>query len=457
MTAPHSTRLRTARKILTIAVFSSLCGLVQAEDLLQIFNVAVNKDPEIRQARANFNAQHTRLDQGRSVLMPTISLTGRTSRDTNGVDGAAPTGGFFPSPSHSFANGYNNKGYGLSLRQNLLNFEAWYTWQSTKKADLVAELTLTQAEQNLIMRVATAYFDVLRSKTNLASFTAEEEASLQVLEQTRQRFEVGLIPITDVYESQANADLANVNKLVEENNLSQRYEALEAITGTPYSNVAGLSTEFPITTADTSLNEWTSLALENNIALQSAEIDFEAKKDDARAAKAAMLPTLELNAQYNWSQSGNVIGFNPNLPTINTGITLNFSMPLFAGGLNRARMRQAYYLRDASEESLLLTRRNSLQTIRNSYRSVETDVRAVAARAQAIVSAQSALEATLVGLEVGSRNAVEVVLSQRTLFQAQRDYANARFTYVIDTLNLKQAAGTLNPQDMIEINEWLVE
>ena len=428
-----------------------------AEDLVQIYDLAVSNDPEIRQARANYNATHTLLDQGRSQLLPSVNLTARSSRDSSGIAGAPPVGAEGRLQPHSFQNGFNTKGYGLSVQQNLLNFQAWYLFKSAQKSDQIAALNLAQSEQQLIMRVATAYFNVLRSEANLASFRAETDASGQVLDQTQQRFDVGLIPITDVYDSQANADLAEVNLLVEENNLNQALEALEAITGQPYMNVADLNTEFPITTSDTSIEEWTSVTLENNLALQSAEIDLDAKEDDAKAARAAMFPTVALNLSYNWNESGNPFSFTPNLPSENTGITLNFAMPLFAGGLNRARMRQAYYTRDASEEALLLTRRSSTQSIRNAYRSVETDVRAVNARAQAIVSAQSALEATQVGAEVGTRNVVDVVLAQRTLFQAQRDYANARFDYVIDTLTLKQAAGVLSPQDVIDLNEWLVE
>jgi outer membrane protein len=220
--------------------------------------------------------------------------------------------------------------------------------------------------------------------------------------------------------------------------------------------VAKLGENFPITTADTSLQDWTSLAMDNNLSLQAAAIDLEAKRDDARAARAAMFPTMELSMSYNWNESGNPISFTT-LPQERTAITLNFSLPLFAGGLNSARLRQAYYTRDASEEALLRTRRDSTQAIRNAYRTVETDVRAVAARAQAIVSAQSALEATQVGAEVGTRNVVDVVLAQRTLFQAERDHANARLNYVMNTLALKRAAGTLSPQDVIDLNEWLDE
>lgn len=436
---------------------AGLAPVAQAEDLLQIFNLAVERDPEIRQARASYNAQHTMIEQGRSFLLPTINLTGRTSRDTSGVDGTPPSDGFFVTPAHSFANGFNTKGYGLSLRQALLNMEAWYSYQSALKGDEVAALTLARAEQQLILKVATAYFDVLRSQANLASFQAEEEASLQVLEQAQQRFEVGLIPITDVYDSQANADLAAVNRLVEENNLSQRREALEAIIGQPFGELDGLAENFPIEPSENSLEEWEQLGQENNPTILSAKLDFEARKDDAKAARSAMLPTVELNMNYNWNQSGNPISFTPNLPSESTAVTLNLTIPLYSGGYNSARLRQAYYTRDASEEALLKAKRDNTLATRNAWRNVMTDVRAVAARAQAILSAQSALEATQVGAEVGTRNVVDVVLAQRTLFQAQRDYANARINYVIDTLNLKQAAGILTPQDVIDLNAWLTE
>jgi len=168
-----------------------------------------------------------------------------------------------------------------------------------------------------------------------------------------------------------------------------------------------------------------------------------------------MVPTLDISAGYGWNQSANPFIFFPAAASERTNITLNFSYPLYAGGLNSARKRQAYYTRDASEEALMKTQRDSTQSTRNNYRSVETDVLAVQARAQAIISAESALEATEVGAEVGTRNVVDVVLAQRTLFQPRRDYANARYAYVINTLNLKQAAGILSPQDIIDLNNWL--
>jgi len=424
---------------------------VQADDLAQIFELAANNDPEIRQARANYNASHTTIDQGRSFLLPRVTVGGSTSRDTAGPAVETPFG-----QPHSFQNGFNTKGYNLSINQALLNFEAWYAFKAAKNTDRQAAANLAQAEQQLILKVATAYFNVLRSQDNLASFQGEEDAAARVLEQTRERFEVGLIAITDVYDSQANYDLARVNRLVEENNLNQALEALEAITGRPHSNLESLSSDFPIESLNPdTLAAWVNLAMDNNLAIKAAEYDFAARQEDAKSARASMFPTLQISAGYGWNQSANPFSFFPAIASERTNITLNFSYPLYAGGLNGARKRQAYYTRDASEEALLKTQRDSTQSTRNSYRSVETDVLAVQARAQAIISAESALEATEVGAEVGTRNVVDVVLAQRTLFQTRRDFANARYNYVINTLTLKQAAGILSPQDVIDLNNWL--
>jgi outer membrane protein len=449
MNKAHARINRFIRNKLNVAIFGLLtASTASADDLLQIYNLAVTNDPEIRQARATYNANHTVLDQGISLLLPTISAVASTSRDTR--DEAA---------QHSFSNGFNAHDYGISLRQALINFEAWYAYQAARHQDEAFATQLVQSEQALIMKVATAYFNVLRSQENLATFRAEQDAANQVLDQSQQRFDVGLIPITDVYESQASADLAAVQTLVEENNLNQYIEALEAITGQPHNNVAELQEDFPIVPIDpVDMGEWVNMAQEGNLDIKLAELDLATKEQQARQAKAALYPTVDISASYGWSLNQNpqfnLFGAVPNK---NSTISLNLTVPIFTGGLNRARKAQAYYVRDASEEALLKSRRDNTQSTRNAYRSVETDVRAVAAQAQAIISAQSALDATQVGAEVGTRNVVDVVLAQRTLFQAQRDHDNARFKYVMDTLTLKQAAGLLTPQDVIDLNEWLTE
>lgn len=451
---------KSLRKInLGIFCFCSIFSpVLAAEDLMDIYNLAVDSDPQIRQARAEFNATHTNIAQGLSQLLPTVNFTGNTGRQTTG-----PAEANIFQPAYSFANGFNSKGYGLNIQQNILNFEAWYSYQSIIKSDAAAATNLARSEQELIQRVTGAYFDVLRSEDNLETFEAELEASARILEQQEERFAVGLAPITDVYDSQAAYDLARVNLLVEGNTLNQRYEALEAITGHNHDDVSSLSEKFPVEPlVVSSIEEWVMTANQNNLDVRLARLTMESREYEADAAKAAILPTLSFTANYNWNESG---GFNFNTlagvigdsVNENSSITLNFNIPIFAGGLNKARERQAFYNLDASEESLLNTQRTSTQSVRNNYRSVENNVLTIAARAQAVRSAQSQLDATEAGLEAGTRNIVDVVTAQRLLFQSMRDYANARYTYVINTLNLKQAAGLLSPQDIIDLNEWLVE
>ncbi|MGP1609933.1 MAG: TolC family protein, partial [Burkholderiales bacterium] len=217
----HSRLFKRAALGVAITLMS---GAVLAEDLLQVFNLAVENDPVIRQARANYNAQHTLVDQGRALLLPSINLQGQTARQTQGPTETIPSSNpaLPPTQAHSFQNGFNSKGYSLSLNQAVFNMEAWYSYKSVRKSDQIAMLTLQEAEQQLIMRVATAYFDVLRAQADLTSLQAEEAAATQLLEQTQQRFDVGLIPITDVNDSQFRADAVTVRRLQAENILNQR-------------------------------------------------------------------------------------------------------------------------------------------------------------------------------------------------------------------------------------------
>ena len=431
---------------LVVAMLGSTQG--RAEDLVDIFNLAQDNDPTIREARQRFEANHTLLDQGKSQLLPSVTVQGTTRRAANNT-----------ARQFSYAQGYNQHGWNMNLNQNLLNFEAWYTFQSAKKSDQQAAANLAIAEQDLIVRVASAYFDVLRSQDNLAAFIAEEEAAARILERSEESFEVGLSTVTDVYQSQSSYDLARVNRLVEENNLAQRIEALEVLTGENHRMLESLSEGFPIEGAmPASLPAWEEAAIANNLSVQAAQYQFEASEEDARAARARHLPTVSLTAGYNYQAATEIpnqaLAFTRDA-TKGTNISLNVTIPLYAGGLNAARKRQAYCNRNAAEEVLLFTRRTVMQDIRNAYRSVQTDQVTVEARQQAIVSAESALQTTEVGAEVGTQNMVDVVLALRTLYQAQRDYANARYNYIINTLNLKRAAGSLSPQDVMELNQWL--
>ncbi|MCI5106658.1 MAG: TolC family outer membrane protein, partial [Pseudomonadales bacterium] len=277
-------------------------------------------------------------------------------------------------------------------------------------------------------------------------------------EQTQQREEVGLVAITDVYDAQAAYDLARNTTILQENALRAAFEALEAITGQPHPDIKELTDNFPIVDVDGNLDEWENQAEDNSLAIAAAEFNLEASRKNLRARKADHLPTVDFSGTYYHSVTAGTI--NQGIQSVGgafdgTSLGLSISIPLFTGGATSSRRRAAEYNVLAAEESLELTRRQLTQNIRNAYRRVNTDVLVIAQRQQSITSAQSALDATELGAEVGTRNIVEVLRARENLYRALRQYADARYTYVIDSLILKQVAGILTPQDVIDLNRWL--
>lgn len=458
-------------KLFAIFLLGSLAAAPShGDNLVDILQLALANDPTLRQAEANYRANRENVIQSRSTLLPSFGLQGSTTRLTSGptdsvyVDVPDPLSGSTVrtrvAEDHSFRPGINNHNWGIGINQSVFNLSNWYSFQSAQAADKAAAVNLASQEQDLIMRVATAYFDVLRALDTLETNVQEEEAALRSLEQTRQREEVGLVAITDVYDSQAAYDLARNTTILQEDLLQSRYEALEAITGIPHPNVEILREDFPIIEVDGSLRDWERQAGNNSLFVAAAEYNLLASRKNLRARKSEHLPTVDLSGFF-----GHIV----TAPIVNQGIqigggasdrtqlALNLTIPIYSGGATASRRRAAEYSVVAAQESLELTRRQLTQNIRNAYRRVNTDVLVIAQRQQSITSAQSRLDATELGAEVGTRNIVEVLLARENLYQALRQYADARYNYVIDSLILKQVSGILTPEDIIELNEWLQE
>lgn len=434
------------------------------DDLYEILQLALDNDPSLRQAEASYRANRENMIQSRSALLPSLGIGGSTSRLTSGPTDSVyvtdPLTGqqFRVANDHSFGNGVNNHGWGINLNQSLLNMAAWYSFQSSQASDKAAAVNLAAQEQDLIMRVATAYFDVLRALDTLETNVQEEEAALRSLDQTRQREEVGLVTITDVYDSQAAYDLARNTTILQQDILQARYEALEAITGQPHPDIEVLREDFPIVDAEGNLGEWEDQADSNSLAIASAEFTLEASRKNLKARKSDHLPTVALAGQFGHSVTAPITSQGIQIgggASDRTSLAVSLSIPLYSGGATSSRRRAAEYNVIAAKESLELTKRQLTQNIRNAYRRVNTDVLVIAQRQQSITSAQSALDATELGAEVGSRNIVEVLRARENLFRALRQYADARYNYVLDSLLLKQVAGILTPQDIIELNAWL--
>jgi outer membrane protein len=458
-------------KLLVILLSSTLCtSMSHADDLYEILQLALANDPVLRQAQANYRVNRENMIQSRSPLLPSFGVGGSTARQTSGptdtvyFDTTDPVTGDPVTikilDDHSYKPGINNHGWGVNLTQSLFNLANWYNLKSAQATDQAAAVNFAAQEQELIMRVARAYFDVLRAIDMLETNVQEEEAALRSLEQTRQREEVGLVAITDVYDSQAAFDLARNTTILQQDFLQSRYEVLEAITGQAHPEIELLREDFPIINADGSLGDWERQADSNSLAIAAAEFNLVASRESLKARKSDYLPTINFQG---------TLGHQVTAPIVNQGIrvrggasdftslSLNLNIPLYSGGSRSSRQRAAEYSVIAMQESLELTKRQLTQNIRNSYRAVNTDVLVIAQRQQSITSTQSALDATELGAEVGTRNIVEVLLARENLYRALRQYADARYTYVIDTLILKQVSGILTPQDIIELNDWLQE
>ena len=442
--------------------------LSHADDLAGILGLALDNDPTLRQARAQYRANRELLVQGRAALMPSLGVGGTTSRQTAGPSDSIYANITDPQTGEtrrirvvddmSFQPGQNSHGYGVNLSQALFNLPAWYTFQSAKANDRAAAMTFAAQEQDLIFRVAIAYFDVLRAIDLLETNIQEEEAALTSLEQTRRREEVGLDTIIDVNDSQAAYDLARNTTILQRDILQASYEALEAITGQPHLEVEVLREDFPILQVDGSLPEWEAMADENSLAVAAAQYNLEASQDTLRARKADRLPTLTATGSFTHFVTPTIVrdgvaAAGGAFDQTNLGLTL--SIPLYSGGALSSRRRAAEYNVIAAQEGLELAKRQLTQNIRNAYRRVNTDVLVIAQRQQSIVSAQSALDQTELGVEVGQRNIVELLRARENLYRALREYAVSRYDYVLDTLALKQVTGLLTPQDILDLNQWL--
>ena len=456
-------------KFIGILLFASLnSSQGYGDDLVTILQLALDNDPTLKQAQANYRANRENVTQSRSSLLPSLGVGSGTSRLTSGFTDSQYINVTNPltgekvrtkvRDDHSFRPGINNHNWGVSLTQSVFNLPNWYSFQSAEAADRAAAVNLAAQEQDLIMRVATAYFDVLRAQDLLETNIQEEEAAQRSLEQTQQREAVGLVAITDVYDSQAAYDLARNTTILQQDFLQSRYEALEAITGQGHPEIDTLLDNFPIVEVEGSLNQWEIQADNNSLAIAAAKFNLDASRKTLQARKSDRLPTLDLQGFYGHIVTAPIVSQGVQIgggASDRTQIALNLNIPLYTGGSLSSRKRAAEYNVVAAQESLELTKRQLTQNVRNAYRGVNTDVLVIAQRQQSIISAQSALDATELGAEVGTRNIVEVLLARENLFRALRMYADARYNYVIDSLILKQIAGILTPQDIIELNEWL--
>lgn len=413
----------------------------QAVDLKSVFEQALTNDPQLAAELASANADAQTQGLAGAFVMPTITLS--ADQGTATIE------------SGNTETDYDQSSYGVTLGQTLIAPEAWLGYAAASASTDAAELSARKAEQDVIVRVSESYFNVLRANAGLAAAKATEAAVKRQLEQTQQRFKVGLIAITDVHEAQAQYDSATVDLITAETQLDIAYESLAVLTGKRYDRINPLKEEIALVSpAPADRAHWEQKALGQNLDVLIAQKKELSAQRNHKSKISSHLPSVNLVGTYEVSE--NESRDNPTGAEVtSTYVGINVSMPLFAGGSTWAGQKQAYYQRQAAEKGLEAAQRGTVVNVRNQYRMLEADIARVKARKQAMTSAQSAMEATQTGYEVGTRNIVEVLTAQRGVFGAQLNYANARYDYVINLLKFRQTVGELSAADIDEVNNWL--
>ncbi|NQZ26171.1 MAG: outer membrane channel protein TolC [Colwellia sp.] len=443
------------------ATFSSTQA--QADDLLTVYQQALLNDPVVLKAQAQFMIVKEDIEQARSVLLPQINASGgisiseRESQQTQLVGSDVVV---YDTTSNTDATNF-----GANLNMQLYRHDSWLRLGNAEKSAHQSDLNYQVAKQDLITRVAKAYFDLLSTKDDLVFATAEKDAIARQLEQTKQRFSVGLTAITDVYEAQAQFDSAVTEEIRAENAIFQAEEELRVITNTYPRNVSVLNTQrFSTSTpVPNSADEWQVTAEAKNLDLIAAKVGIDIAQENISIARAGHYPTLSLNGNWGSSKSKTsveALGFNedfdetPYFNDYSVGITLN--VPIYSGGAIQSSVRQAQSRFVLASQDLSLTHRGVVRTTRNAYNTVIAAISAIKAFEQSVLSANKALEATEAGFEVGTRTIVDVLDSTRNLYNAKRNLSSTRYAYIQNVLLLKRAAGTITDEDISAINTGLM-
>ncbi len=421
-------------------------GTAQAMDLQQAYQDALRYDAGWASTREQYAASEENATQAEAALLPQVSASGTLSSIH-----ISPTEQF---PAFGLYNRtYTNKLATVQAMQPLFNGQAWASYHAARKANSAATAQFENDKQKFMLKLASAYFDVLRARENLVYQQAQEKAIGRQLEQTQKRFEVGLVAITEVHEAQAAFDSAVADRISAETQVSSAELNLATLTGKDQQALAILRSDAPVDQLPAhSETDWSTLAVQENPAIEAARLQMQAAHQQVLAARAGHLPTLALVG--NW-QDANTSGANPFIDGRTTSVGLQLSVPLYEGGLTQSQVRQALDKENAARDQLDLAQRVAVQSTRISYLSVATDAARVKARKQAVSSSAAALVATEAGYDVGTRDIVEVMQAQRDLYAAKSAYANARYDYVIDGLRLKAAAGQLRDIDISQLNTWL--
>ncbi len=431
------------KRLLTLIISFSLCGSASAENLLDIYQQAQVKDPQLLEAKAQRDAAFEKINEAQAANLPQINLSADLGYQKTNQDDIKTAG---------------NAGATLGLTQSIYRRSNWINSDITEKLATQSDVNYNYEKQSLIVNTANAYFSVLSAKDALEYANANLEALKRQLDETQQRYTVGMTAITDVDEAKAAYDLASADVIVAENNLANSYEGLRQLTGTEHKQLDLLDTDrfTPVALTDSSDN-WMKLAQDSNLQLHQQRIAKDIAKQQIDLAQTGHEPTLDLGANLgseytDYKNSGT--GYDDG--TLNTGsIGFKFNLPLYSGGAVDSRVKQAQFNYVSASEALEKNYRSIQADLYRSYNDVNGAIGSVRAYQQSVISAQSALTATRAGYEVGTRTVVDLLDATTKLYSAKQQLSSARYGYILKLLQLKQVAGNLQEQDLIDVNNGL--
>ncbi|WP_426117081.1 TolC family outer membrane protein [Massilia sp. PWRC2] len=451
------------QKPLIAALIASACLSlnVHAADLIQVYQQALANDAVYASARAALAAGREKVPQGMAGLLPTVGLSGAYSRNNNeaspyneGVVLTNPVTGLQSTVGKSNAS-YTSNQVTLALSQPLFRWDRWETYEQSKLVQAITEAQFAQAQQDLITRVAQAYFDVLAAQDTLDSTRAQKTATTEQLASAKRNFEVGTQTITDTHEAQAAYDLVVAQEFAALNDLENKKSALQAIIGAAPAALATLKTGIVLAPPQPAvIDPWVSSAETQNYGVTVSQLSLESAKRDIKRNRAGHYPTADLVATSQRIHAGGATS-NSGTTTSNA-IGVQWSIPIFSGFAVTSRVRESIALEDKARNDLESTKRNAALAARQSFLGVNSGLAQVKALEAAEISSQSALDSNKLGYQVGVRINIDVLNAQRQLYSTRRDLSRARYDTIMNGLRLKAAAGSLREADLGPVNALLV-
>ena len=434
---------------LLIAILLGTTGWAQAADLLETFRAAQANDPVFAAARAAQQAGLEKRPQGRSLLMPNINLSANTTY--NDIDTQYSGATIMPGGT----NRYNSHGYSVNLTQPLYRQQNWLSYTESELQVAQTEAQFKIAEQDLILRVAQAYFDVLIAQDSVQLANTQKTAISEQLAQAKRNFEVGASTITDTHEAQARYDLTTAQEVAAQNDLEVKRRALQQLINTMPKELNHLGNAFKLEMPQPAdMEKWVDDAQSNSLQLVVAQAAAEIAEKEVARNYGGHYPTVDLVANYsNNVASGGSFGVGSDSTSKAIGVQLN--LPLFQGGATQSKWREAQANRERARQELENTRRSIALQTRQAYLGIVSGIAQVKALQQALTSSESVLEASKLGQEVGVRTNLDVLNAQQQLYSTRRDLYQAQYNYLLSQLRLKAATGSLGEEELGKVNQAL--